>query len=316
MIKINKNKWHISENLVTSEKKYLNRRNLIKGAIGYGVINSFLSTKSQSKNISSLNDSISNYGKVVKRNSTPFSILTKYNNFYEFGTSKQVWKAARKLKTNPWKITCHGEINKSLEIDVRDLIKKVSIEERIYRFRCVEAWSMVVPWMGFELSSLIKILEPNTKAKYVVFETFYNPEVAKGQKQDWYPWPYKEIITLDEAMNKLSFIATGIYGQELPSQNGAPLRLVVPWKYGFKSIKSIVSISLVSKRPKSFWETVAPKEYGFWANINPNFPHPRWSQETEKDIETGKRIPSLLYNGYDEWVSHMYDDINDKNFFF
>ena len=175
---------------------------------------------------------------------------------------------------------------------------------------------MVIPWQGFQLSNLIKMLDPKSDTKYVEFETFFKPEEANNQKQNWYPWPYREIITINEAMHPLSFIATGVYGKPLPKQNGAPIRLVLPWKYGFKSIKSIVKIKFSNSKNKSFWQTIAPKEYGFWANVNPKVPHRRWSQEYEKDIETGNKYPTLLFNGYEEWVSSLYGNIKNNSIFY
>ena len=201
-------------------------------------------------------------------------------------------------------------VNKPLTIDVNDLLKKIGgIEERVYRFRCVEAWSMTVPWAGFPFNKILSLVEPKTDAKFVKFETFFNPDIAPGQKQKWYPWPYQEGITVEEAKNDLSFIATGIYGKELPNQNGAPLRLILPWKYGFKSIKSIVKISFVNKRPIGLWEKLAPKEYGFWANVNPNVPHPRWSQKSEQQLGVDGRIPTVIYNGYGDHVASMYNKL-------
>ena len=199
---------------------------------------------------------------------------------------------------------------------LNDLLNKIDLEERIYKFRCVEAWSMIVPWYGFQLSKLISILEPKSDTKFVEFETFYRPQEANNQKQSWYPWPYKEVITIKEAMNPLSFLATGIYGKPLPKQNGAPIRLVLPWKYGFKSIKSISKIKFSNKISKSFWQTIAPREYGFWANVNPKVPHRRWSQQFEKDIETGNKYPTELFNGYNDWVYNLYPNINDKSIFY
>ena len=194
-----------------------------------------------------------------------------------------------------------------IEDDINDLIKKLGgIEERVYRFRCVEAWSMTVPWAGFPLNKILSLVEPKKDAKFLKFETFYDPEIAPGQKQKWYPWPYQEGITIEEAKNELSFLATGIYGKKLPNQNGAPLRLVLPWKYGFKSIKSIVKISFLAERPIGLWEKLAPNEYGFWANVNPKVSHPRWSQETEQQLGIDGRIPTVKYNGYEEQVSYLY----------
>ena len=200
-----------------------------------------------------------------------------------------------------------------MKLDVKDLLKLMgNEEERIYRFRCVEAWSMTIPWLGFPLSKLVKFVEPKKEAKYIMFETFYNPNVAPGQKQNWYPWPYQEGITIDEAMNELSFLSTGMYGKKLPNQNGSPIRLVLPWKYGFKSIKSIVKIYFVSNRPIGLWEKLTPKEYGFWANVNPNVSHPRWSQSTEKILGSSDIRKTLIYNGYEENVAYLYKHLLKK----
>ena len=246
----------------------------------------------------------------VGRDLTKESLATTYTNFYEFGSSKNIWRRAAQLKTDPWLLTIDGLVNKPLTIDVNDLLKKIGgIEERVYRFRCVEAWSMTVPWAGFPVNKILSLVEPKTDAKFVKFETFFNPDIAPGQKQKWYPWPYQEGITVEEAKNDLSFIATGIYGKELPNQNGAPLRLILPWKYGFKSIKSIVKISFVNKRPIGLWEKLAPKEYGFWANVNPNIPHPRWSQKSEQQLGVDGRIPTVIYNGYGDHVASMYNKL-------
>ena len=231
-------------------------------------------------------------------------------------SGKEIWKASQKLNTENWKISIKGGKYSGKEISLDSIIKNFRLEERIYKFRCVEAWSMIVPWYGFQLSELLKFLEPETDTKYISFKTFFDPKVAFNQKQTWYPWPYQEIITLEEANNPLAFIATGLYGKKLPNQNGAPIRLVLPWKYGFKSIKSIVKIEFLKEREKSFWETIAPKEYGFWANVNPKVPHRRWSQEFEKDIGTGKRYPTKIFNGYEKWVSYLYKDIDSNSLFF
>ncbi|MDC3057395.1 protein-methionine-sulfoxide reductase catalytic subunit MsrP, partial [Alphaproteobacteria bacterium] len=225
-------------------------------------------------------------------------------------------KQAQKLNIQNWLIKISENNMPDRNIYLEDIIKKIDLEERVYKFRCVEAWSMIVPWQGFELSKLINILKPRLDTKYVEFQTFYRPKEANNQKQNWYPWPYKEIITIEEAMHPLAFIATGVYGEPLPKQNGAPIRLVLPWKYGFKSIKSIVKIKFSNTRTKSFWETIAPKEYGFWANVNPKVPHRRWSQEYEKDIESGNKYPTQLFNGYGEWVASLYGDLNNKSIFF
>lgn len=281
---LKKNKvWNLKESSTTSESVFNSRRKIIKNlAIGSLVVPS--ASLIPFTAFSSFYPPITNNFYKVDRSLTKESLATTYTNFYEFGSSKNIWRRAAQLKTDPWLLTIDGLVNKPLTIDVNDLLKKIGgIEERVYRFRCVEAWSMTVPWAGFPVNKILSLVEPKTDAKFVKFETFFNPDIAPGQKQKWYPWPYQEGITVEEAKNDLSFIATGIYGKELPNQNGAPLRVILPWKYGFKSIKSIVKISFVNKRPIGLWEKLAPKEYGFWANVNPNIPHPRWSQKSEQD---------------------------------
>ena len=305
---LNNKKFNLTENLVTSEKYYLNRRSFLFGMIG--------SLALPIDNLSYSNDDVVKKYNITKKPMTKYNTLTRYNNFFEFGTTKQIWKAAQKLDLNDWKVKIKGGKLDEKFIDFETLNKKFDIEERIYKFRCVEAWSMVVPWNGFELSKLISFLEPDADFKYVAFKSFFDPNTAKNQKQSWYPWPYTEIITMEEAKNELAFIATGVYGKSLPKQNGAPLRLVLPWKYGFKSIKSIVEIEFLKESKKSFWNTIAPKEYGFWANVNPKVPHKRWSQEFERDIESNKKFPTQIFNGYERWVSYLYKDINvDKLYF-
>ncbi|MEM9279812.1 MAG: protein-methionine-sulfoxide reductase catalytic subunit MsrP, partial [Pseudomonadota bacterium] len=236
-------------------------------------------------------------------------------NFYEFGSHKQISAAAQALKIRPWEILVDGEVEKPMTIGIDDLLKKMPLEERLYRFRCVEAWSMRVPWSGFQMSHLVELAKPNSDAKYVRFETFKDEAVAPGQKQFWYPWPYVEGISMEEAMNELTFMVTGAYGKPVPKQMGAPLRLALPWKYGFKSIKSITKISFTKERPVSFWEELAANEYGFWANVNPEVDHPRWSQARERDLETGERIPTQLYNGYEEQVADLYKDLQGESLF-
>ena len=206
-------------------------------------------------------------------------------------------------------------VEKEMELGVDDLFKKVRFEERLYRFRCVEAWSMALPWTGFPMADLVRLARPKAGVKFVVMETFKDPEMARGQRQFWYPWPYVEALTLEEATNELAFIGTGAFGKPMPKQMGAPLRLVVPWKYGFKSIKSIVRFTFTDKRPKTFWEKVQPREYGFWANVNPEVDHPRWTQATEKPLGKSKRVKTLLYNGYAEQVAHLYKDIKGEQLF-
>jgi sulfoxide reductase catalytic subunit YedY len=241
---------------------------------------------------------------------TSYEAITNYNNFYEFTTSKEgVAKLAEDFVTSPWQVWVTGLVQNRRIFDLEDLLK-FEQEERIYRLRCVEAWSMVIPWQGFPLSKLLNEVEPMSTAKYVRFETLYDPEQMPGQKRRSYPWPYVEGLRLDEAMNDLTLLATGIYGQPLLPQNGAPVRLVVPWKYGFKSIKSIVKIELVEEMPTSLWMDLAPMEYGFYANVNPDVPHPRWSQDTERRIGERARIKTSLFNGYGEEVAHLYKGMN------
>lgn len=256
---------------------------------------------------------------------TPEDKVTGYNNFYEFGLDKADPAAnAGSLKTDPWKITISGEVAKPQTLDLDDLYKKLPLEQRIYRMRCVEAWSMVVPWIGFPLSKLLALVEPTSKAKYVAFETLYDPEQMPGQKDRFIggglKYPYVEGLRLDEAMNPLTLLTVGVYGKALPPQNGAPIRLTVPWKYGFKGIKSIVSIKLVSELPPTTWNMAAPNEYGFYANVNPNVDHPRWSQASERFIGSGgvldvKRQPTLLFNGYADQVASLYRGLNLKENF-
>lgn len=238
---------------------------------------------------------------------TSESVAAGYNNFYEFTEDKEgVRRLAQKLEIRPWTVEVTGLVHKPRTFDVDDLLKTMPIEERLYRLRCVEAWAMAVPWTGFPLKALLDEVQPLGKASHVAMTTFYKPLTARGQFAFWYPWPYTEGLTLQEAMNELTFMAVGIYGHPLPKQHGAPLRLVVPWKYGYKSIKSIVKIELLDYQPATFWNTAQGLEYDFLANVNPNIPHPRWSQAREKMIGTGKVRPTQIYNGYGEYVAHLY----------
>ncbi|MEM9736288.1 MAG: protein-methionine-sulfoxide reductase catalytic subunit MsrP [Pseudomonadota bacterium] len=229
-----------------------------------------------------------------------------YNNFYEFGSHKKIFTAAQALETDGWTISVEGLVEKPFQIGIEDLLKEMPIEERIYRHRCVEAWSMVAPWIGFELAKLIEKARPLSSATYVEFKTFLDPETARGQRQHWYPWAYTEGLTMAEATNPLSLMVVGAYGKILPKQFGAPMRLHVPWKYGFKSIKSIDRIIFTDRQPVSFWEELQAKEYGFWANVNPAIDHPRWSQATERVLGTDERIPTEIYNGYGPEVAALY----------
>ena len=256
----------------------------------------------------------SQYDTTEKLNS--YNDITTYNNFYEFGLDKaDPARYAHTLKPRPWSIVVEGECSKPGRYDIEDFTKGIALEERIYRMRCVEAWSMVIPWQGFPLRNLISRLEPTSSANYVAFETLHDPSRMPGQKSAILDWPYREGLRMDEAMNPLTLLATGLYNRTLPGQNGAPLRLVVPWKYGFKSIKSIVRISLVEREPLTTWSTMAPNEYGFYANVNPEVDHPRWSQARERRIGELRRRPTLMFNGYTDQVAHLYSGMDLRTYF-
>lgn len=243
---------------------------------------------------------------VLDRPLTEEHIAAQYNNFYEFSEAKDdVWRRVGGFKSRPWTLEIKGLVNRPQQIDVDQLLRTMPLEERLYRHRCVEAWAMTVPWTGFPLKALIDKIEPLSGARYIRFTSFYSPNIAMGQR-GYGPWPYTESLTMEEAINELTMLVTGIYGHPLPKQHGAPLRLVTPWKYGFKSIKSIVSIEFTAEPPATFWNTLVPFEYGFVANVNPQIPHPRWSQATERMIGTNQRLPTLYLNGYEQWVGHLY----------
>ena len=310
--------WEIAENRMTPEGAYLNRRELVRAmGLGAGLGAAALALAgaalAQDKDPSAglypakRND---RYG--VPTPMTAERQATTYNNFYEFGTDKSIWRDAQKLEVRPWTIKISGMVEKPFEIGIDDLLARVQLEERVYRHRCVETWSMIVPWTGFPVRSLVELAKPLGSAKYVVMKTLQKPSVMFEQKDTLYPWPYTEGLAMDEAMNDLAFIATGIYGKPMPKQNGAPLRLAVPWKYGFKSVKSIVKLEFTDKRPTSFWEAAQASEYGFWANVNPNVPHPRWSQEFERVLGTNERVPTKLFNGYGELVADLYKGLEKE----
>jgi sulfoxide reductase catalytic subunit YedY len=244
---------------------------------------------------------------------TPYEDITNYNNFYEFGTDKySPAKLAKDFRTRPWSVVVEGEVNKPAIYQFEDLIKPHTLEERIYRLRCVEGWSMVIPWVGFPLGDVIKRFEPTSKAKFVEFTTLLDPEQMPGQRRSVLKWPYVEGLRMDEAMHPLTILAVGLYGEVLPNQDGAPLRLVVPWKYGFKSIKSIVKIRLVEQQPVGSWELAAPQEYGFYSNVNPDVSHPRWSQARERRIGEFSKRKTLMFNGYADQVAQLYAGMDLK----
>jgi sulfoxide reductase catalytic subunit YedY len=251
----------------------------------------------------------------VGRALTPERDVTTYNNYYEFGTSKAISATAEGFPMAPWSVQIDGMVARPRSIALDDLLKQVALEDRVYRHRCVEAWAMTVPWTGFPLAALLRLAEPMSGAKYVVFQTAEDRKHMPGLRQSWYPWPYIEAVTLEEAGNDLAFLATGLYGKPLLAQNGGPIRLVLPWKYGFKSAKALVRVSFTDKRPKTFWSIIGPDEYGFWANVNPAVPHPRWSQANERLIGSGEMVPTLIYNGYGPFVAGLYTDKTSEKLF-
>jgi len=248
---------------------------------------------------------------------TPFEKVSAYNNFYEYGTDKEdpARRAPKLLRTRPWHVRIEGEVAKPGELALEDLLRPFPVEERVYRLRCVEAWSVVIPWRGIPLGKLLQRFEPTSRARFVELRTLLDPEEMPEQRTDTLEWPYREGLRIDEAMHPLALLATGMYGRDLPAQNGAPLRLVVPWKYGFKSIKSIVSIRLQEAQPRTTWNDEAPREYGFYANVNPDVDHPRWSQKTERRIGEWRRRPTLPFNGYAEEVAGLYRGMDLRKFF-
>ncbi|MEW6999383.1 protein-methionine-sulfoxide reductase catalytic subunit MsrP [Colwelliaceae bacterium BS250] len=326
-----KSKSELSENQVTDENVYIGRRKMLK-QLGFVGASSLIAGAGLSTSTFAASDSSQFKTKPLKFTKTnaanaldkltPEHKVISHNNFYEFGAKKnQPAENAQKFKVDPWQLKITGEVDKPFTLDYDQLYSMFDLEERIYRLRCVEAWSMVIPWMGFRLADLIKKAQPNSNAKYVKFKTLYDPDQMPGQSNRFLGgginYPYVEGLRLDEAMNDLSFLSVGLYGKTLPPQNGAPIRLVTPWKYGFKSIKSIVEIELVERKPKTTWNKLAANEYGFYANVNPAVDHPRWSQGSERRITSGglfsqNRIKTQMFNGYGEQVAHLYKDMNLK----
>jgi len=293
---------------VTPEKIYNNRRFFIK-SLGLGVSSIAMTALPLINNANSNEDN----------ELTSYKDITTYNNYYEFGTAKgDPYKYAQNFKTNPWNITIDGEVEKPIQISIEEILETFVSEERIQRLRCVEGWSMVIPWMGFSLSQLLSKVTLTSKAKFVEFESVYDPEQMRGQKYPVLQWPYREGLRIDEAMHPLTTVVTGLYGKKLPNQNGAPLRIFIPWKYGFKSAKAIVKIKLVEKMPTSSWMRASPREYGFYSNVNPDVDHPRWSQATERVIGNdifAPRVKTLMFNGYGDDVASLYTGMDLKKYF-
>ncbi|KAB2869314.1 MAG: protein-methionine-sulfoxide reductase catalytic subunit MsrP [Bauldia sp.] len=309
--------WEIPERLATPEPVYLNRREILK-ASGFSLMGGIAAAAlpgaalAETDPTADLYPAPRNSKYTIERPVTPEAINTTYNNFYEFGTQKSIARAAEALPTRPWEVTIDGMVDKEIIIEFDDLVRKMQLEERLYRHRCVEAWSMTVPWTGFPLAALVEFAKPLGSARYLRMETFMNPDVATGQKQFWYPWPYVEGLTMAEATNELTFLVTGAYGKPVARSMGAPLRVHLPWKYGFKSIKSIVKFTFTDERPLNFWQAIGADEYGFWANVNPEVPHPRWSQAMERDLTTNESIPTRIFNGYGEYVAGLYTGMENQ----
>jgi sulfoxide reductase catalytic subunit YedY len=303
---------------ITSESVYLERRKLLQAALAAGVAgigagwieraNAVSDLKAERNAKYSLSDAPNSYDDI-----------TNYNNYYEFGLDKGAPAAnSGRFKPTPWTVAVKGEAEKTGTFALEDLIKGIAVEERVYRLRCVEAWSMIIPWDGVPLASVLKQFKPTSKAKYVAFKTVYRPDEMPGQRSRSLQWPYVEGLRIDEAMHPLAILAVGLYGKTLPNQNGAPLRLVTPWKYGFKGIKSIVEISFTERQPPTTWNISAPDEYGFYANVNPKVDHPRWSQARERKIGAGlfgTRVPTLMFNGYEQEVASLYQGMDLKKYY-
>lgn len=323
MIIGNRRGWHIPDRLASPETLVMGRRGAIAGLAMAGLATPAEAQWKLFGGSTPAAPEVPLKPMTAKRNDryipgrdiSPETEVSSYNNYYEFGLSKSVSVPARALVSDPWSVEIGGMVAKPRKIGFEDLLKQVDLEERVYRHRCVETWAMTVPWVGFPLAKLVALAEPNSSAKYMVFATLADAKMMPGLGQRFYPWPYTEGVTMEEAVNELAFISVGMYGKTLPPQNGAPLRLTLPWKYGFKSAKSIVKIEFTDKRPVSFWQALQDSEYGFWANVNPAVPHPRWSQASETLLGSGKRVPTQIWNGYGEFVAGMYADKKDERLF-
>jgi methionine sulfoxide reductase catalytic subunit len=318
-----KKRWadsvHMGSSDITPEERFISRRTLLAGGLGFAAVQSLGSLAGEA-----FGETVASPAALTFRRNAAYSVtespnsyqdITTYNNYYEFGTDKSdPAQYAQQLRTRPWTVTVGGEAEVTGSFDLDDLFRTTPLEERIYRFRCVEAWSMVVPWVGFPLAAWLQRFKPTSKAKYVEFKTLYDPKQMPGQRSGVLEWPYVEGLRIDEAMHPLTLMVVGLYGKILPNQNGAPLRLIVPWKYGFKGIKAIVGIKFVERVPRTTWALASPSEYGFFANVNPAVDHPRWSQATERRIGShslfASRIPTLPFNGYADQVASLYSGMD------
>jgi sulfoxide reductase catalytic subunit YedY len=319
---LNKKTGDIPSSEITPKETYMNRRTFMAGAAiaGAGVVlGKYLRGTGDAIEVVHAATKLNVSGKSqysTSEKQTPYKDITNYNNYYEFGTQKyDPAKEAQALQTRPWTVEVSGQVKQKKTFDIDSILSKFSQEERIYRLRCVEGWSMVIPWVGFPLADFLKQIDPTSKAKYVKFTTKYDLRQMPGQRYGVLDWPYVEGLRMDEAMNPLTILATGLYGEELPKQDGAPIRLVVPWKYGFKSIKSIVKIELVSDQPITTWQAAAPNEYGFYSNVNPNVDHPRWSQKKERRIGEFLKRDTLMFNGYADQVASLYNGMDLRKYY-
>ena len=308
--------WKIRESQLTPERFFFDRRALLVGGASAMAL---MSRNAFAQRVADMPDPTAdlypakrNEKFTLDRPITDEKVNGSYNNFYEFGSAKNITAAAQALPIRPWTVKLDGMVEKEQTLDLDTLIRQMTLEERHYRHRCVEAWSMAIAWTGFPMAKLVALAKPLGSAKYVQMQTFMDPKIAPEQRKTWFPWPYTEGLTIAEATNELAFLATGAYGHPMAKQHGAPLRLAVPWKYGFKHIKSVVRFTFTDKRPKTYWEHLQASEYGFWANVNPEVAHPRWSQASEELIGTGTRRPTLLFNGYGEYVADLYKGLEGE----
>lgn len=312
--------WEIAEHLVTPEAFALRRRGVLAGGLAMAASASIPPAIAADTPAGPAAAPLGAGGPLNNkyppgRPVTDAKNATTYNNYYEFNETKDIWRQAQKLPQRPWSVAIDGMVAKPRTIAIDDLLKQVQLEERVYRHRCVETWAMTVPWTGFPLSQLVKLAEPLGSATYIRFQSDQDPKYMSGLDSPFYPWPYIEGVTMAEAMNDVAFVSTGMYGKPLPPQDGGPIRLTLPWKYGFKSAKALVKITFTDKRPLNFWQALAPDEYGFWANVNPAVSHPRWSQAKERLLGSDEIVPTVIYNGYGEWVASLYDGLKGEKLF-